>query len=405
MKSDFIEPADPRWAEFLERTPHDVYQLPAYLELAARHEGGRATAFYAEEAGAALLLPLLLRGVPEELMGPERDVCGHGDPVSAPTADAASGGAPIGDAPFGDAPTGDTVTRRLLDAVSPYGYPGILLAGPGAGERVAPFLEAFRLRARARGIITAFLRLHPFLGPPCERLGSGGTALRHGEVVFVDLTRTPEELWREVRASHRTRINRLRRAGFEVQFDAQLDEEGSYDAFPALYRATMARVGATDFYHFSDAYFRDLRAALGERLSLHLVRAPAGEVAAAGLFTATGEIVQYHLGATAAAYLKDAPTKLLFHEVISWARGRGYRILNLGGGVGGEADSLFHFKAGFSGSRAEYHTFRMVLDQEAYDHLLRRWVAQHGGGVAPPPGYFPGYRSGVSVPERRPSHV
>lgn len=360
MTGDFIEPHDPRWSEFLERAPHDVYQLPRYLELAARYEGGAPVAFYAEDSHSAFLLPLLLREVPASL-------------------DTASG---------------------LLDATSPYGYPGLLAAGPGAVQGLDAFLEAFRAEARARRIVSAFLRLHPFLGPRPELLSEQGLALYHGEVVFLDLTRTPEELWGEVRGSHRTRINRLRRKGFV----ASIDDQRSYDAFPALYRATMTRVAAAEFYYFSDAYFRDLRAALGERLHLHLVRSPRGEIAAAGLFTTTGEIVQYHLGATAAAYLSEAPSKLLFHAVSGWARERGYRILNLGGGVGGGTDSLFHFKAGFSSSRAAYHTYRMVLDRGAYELLQRRWDARFGEGAAPPD-FFPSYRYGIPADEQQPSPV
>jgi hypothetical protein len=363
MKGGFIEPHDPRWGQVLERTPHDIYHLPRYLELAARHEGGAPVAFYAENSRSAFLLPLLLRKVPTRL-----------------------------------APAGG-----LLDATSPYGYPGLLATGPAAAEAEAieSFLEVFRGHARERGVVTAFIRLHPFIGPGPELLSRGGEALRHGEVVYIDLTRPAEELWGEVRGSHRTRINRLRRAGFVASFD----EHRSYDDFPALYRATMARVAASDFYHFTDAYFRELRAALGERLHLHVVRSPGGEIAAAGLFTTIGGTVQYHLGATDGAYLREAPTKLLFHEVSRWAGERGHLLLNLGGGVGGAADSLFHFKAGFSGSRADFHTFRMILDREAYALLYRRWTEWQGEDSAAPPDFFPTYRYGLPVEEHNSSPV
>lgn len=349
MNGEFITPADPRWPEFLERTPHDFYQLPRYAEMSGRHEGGRPAAFYGESAGSAFLLPLLLRPIPPELATPD----------------------------------------HRFDATSPYGYPGLLATDPTDQAGVEVFLECFRRASRERGIVAAFIRLHPFLRVPIEALSRYGDCVRHADVVYIDLTRSAEELWRELRGNHRTGINRLLRAGYRVV----IDDWSYFDDFTAIYRATMSRVEATDFYFFSDAYFRDLRAALGERLHLCVVRAPNESTAAAGLFTTTSGIVQYHLGGTAEEHLRVAPSKLLFHAVRLWAAECGERILNLGGGVGGEGNSLFHFKAGFSRSRAEYHTFRLVLDPEGYAQLTRRWRERCADSQRAPQDFFPIYRS------------
>jgi hypothetical protein len=348
MTGEFIDPADPRWTAFLERAPHDFYHLPRYAELAARYEGGKPAAFYGENSRSAFLLPLLLRDLPAGLATPD----------------------------------------HRFDAISPYGYPGPLATDPTDLSGVETFLESFRELSRERRIITAFVRLHPFFELPMEALERSGDCVRHADVVYVDLARSPEELWREMRGNHRTGINRLLRAGFA----AVIDDWRYFDDFTAIYRATMSRVSATEFYYFTDSYFRDLRAALGERLRLCVVRAPNGETAAAGLFTTMAGIVQYHLGGTAEAYLRDAPSKLLFHAVCRWAGECGHSILNLGGGVGGEGNSLFHFKAGFSSTRAAYHTLRIVLDPEGYAQLARRWGERHADPRRSPPDFFPIYR-------------
>jgi hypothetical protein len=348
MTGDFIGPDDPRWTELLERTPHDIYHLPRYTALAAKHEGGAPAAFYGETGRTAFLLPLLIRELPTDLVTAE---C-------------------------------------RFDLISPYGYPGLLASDQNDADGAESFLAAFRARARERRMVTAFIRLHPFLCPPIEALRRSGDCVRHPDVVYIDLRRSPEDRWKELRGNHRSGINRLKRAGFVPV----IDDWRYYDDFIAIYRETMSRVAAAEFYFFTDAYFEDLRAALDDQLHLFVIHSPTGEVAAAGLFTATRDIVQYHLGGTAGAYLRDAPSKLLFLAVSDWASESGHGILNLGGGVGGEGNSLFHFKAGFSRARAEYHTFRMVLDPEIYGHLVGQWRDRCVDPSASPPDFFPLYR-------------
>ena len=342
MNADFIRPSDPRWAGFLARVPHDVYHLPEYVACVAEHDGGTPEAFYAESSGAALLAPLVIRDLPATLAAPA-DWC---------------------------------------DAVAPYGYGSPLASSGGNPDALRRCSAAFREAAADRGIVSAFLRMHPLLPLPAEAVAPLGEPRPNGQVVYVDLRRSPEELWSETRGNHRTGIKRLRRDGFV----ALMDEWRLYGEFGPLYRETMRRAEAAGYYFFSDAYFEDLRTRLSDRLHLCTVLAPTGVVAAAGLFFVTDGIVQYHLGATAGEFLSKAPSKLMFDSVRSWAREDGRAVLHLGGGLGGREDSLFHFKAGFSPLRADFHTLRVVLDADKYAALEAR-----AGGRADSD-FFPAYR-------------
>lgn len=340
MTAEFLTPDDHRWGEFLERVPHDIYQRPEYVRSAARHEGGTPTAFLAEADGSALLVPLVRRPLPPCLGAPETS----------------------------------------CDAISPYGYPGILATGDA--RLLARCATAFRDAAHAAGIVTVFLRLNPFLAQPSEALDSLGLVERGGPVVYIDLTRTPDELWAQTRANHRTGIRKLQRDGFQVV----MDDWERYQAFIDLYTITMQRVEATQYYFFPASYFADLRRELGDRLHLCTVVAPDGSVASAGIFFVTGGMVHYHLGGTAEAHLRHAPSKLMFHHVSRWAQERGERALHLGGGLGAMEDSLFNFKAGFSPLRAGFHTCRVVVDPERYASLVGPQEASELSG------YFPAYR-------------
>jgi hypothetical protein len=142
-------------------------------------------------------------------------------------------------------------------------------------------------------------------------------------------------------------------------------------------------------YFFDRSYFEDLRRCLGPHLHLCAVRAPGGELAAAGLFTEMGDLMQFHLSGTAEAHRRAGPAKLMLIHMRDWARERGLRILHLGGGVGCREDSLSFFKQGFSKLRSRFQTLRLVLDPAAYATLADRRGA---AGAGPDEGFFPAYR-------------
>src|SRR5262249_35273951 len=135
---------------------------------------------------------------------------------------------------------------------------------------------------------------------------------------------------------------------------------------------------------FDRQYVLRLREALGDRLHLCSVQVGA-EVACAGLFSELSGIVQYHLGGTKDAFLADSPAKLMFDHVRRWGHERGNRALHLGGGVGGAADALFEFKAGFSRQRHTFETLRLIVDPPAYEAACQEaGVSTSAGGFFPP---------------------
>jgi len=250
------------------------------------------------------------------------------------------------------------------------------------------FLNAFCEAARLRNIVTAFIRLHPHLPLDHGALENFGQLVRHGQTVYFDLTKSKEDLWGQVSTNHQRNIKKLVRLGFRVT----VDEWNRLPDFVGLYRATMERVEAEDTYFFPTWYFEDLRAKLAERLHLVCVLSNTNEVAAAGLFVVTDGIVQYHLGGTVARYLSLAPSKVMIDFMWRWAQERSYRVLHLGGGVGGTEDSLFQFKIGFSSARGEFHTYRVVMDETRNAKLDAVAKAVHNLSTIELSQFFPRYR-------------
>ena len=339
LEGTLLQVDAPEWDAVLRATRHDFYHLPAYVALCAAQEPGEPRALMVTDGARTMLLPLVVRSI-------------------------AGGGA---------------------DATSPYGYPGPI--GPGTDDpgflRLA--LVCGMNVLHEAGVVSAFVRLHPLLNrePP----HGIGTLVPHGETVSIDLTHPAEQLWAQMRLNHRRDITRALRLGYVARIDT---EWRHFERFKNLYRATMARRSAIPFYFFQDAYFDGLRDALGDTLHLCVVEKE-GVIPAAGLFVETDGIVQYHLSGTDAAFHAIQPTKLMLDFVRDWAQGRGNEIMHLGGGVGGEHDSLLQFKVGFSPLRNTFSTLRVVVDERDYGRL----VAARDSRLDPSSrtGFFPLYRN------------
>ncbi len=343
MQARFLRLGAPEWTALLASTAHDVYDLPAYVSLAAWHELGEATAVYVEdEDGRRLLVPLILR----------------------------------------------TLDGDLRDAVSPYGYPGVVTDRPTDAGFVAAAMEAVRATLAEAAVVTMFLRLHPLL--PVAGLDSAGTIVWR-QTVAVDLGRSADEIWADTRKNHRRDIQKSLRDGAETSFDC---DPKCFEEFASLYGDAMERMGASDYYRFDGAYFERLISDLSEHVRLARVLID-GNMAAAGLFTECDGIVEVHLAAADALYAAQRPTKVLVHAIRDWAKDRGDRWLHLGGGRGSTEDSLFHFKAGFSSYRAEFGTLRAVILEDAYRALVG--AVAEGADASDLTGYFPRYREATGA--------
>lgn len=348
MTAALIGPEDQRWSTHLGNADADFYHLPTYASLCAAWDKGEAAALFAEEGEHSLLVPMVVRSLPAALTQ-------------------------------GDVPEG------LRDAISPYGYPGVLASRGASDDFVAEALEDLVVLLKEKQIVTLFTRLHGFSSPSDELLRTCGDLVEHGETVSIDLTQSEDDLWSQTRSNHRRGINKAMRLGHSVRMDSS-----KLDDFHACYLETMGRVSATEYYLFDRTYMAHLLELLGDHGHLAVVEIE-GEVACAGLFTTFGGCVQYHLGGTRDAALEHSPMKVLFHFVRSWAKERGERVFHLGGGAGSKEDPLFHFKEGFSDRRHRFKTWRVVGDEVLLDRLCAVRATQTED--PPPAGFFPPYRA------------
>lgn len=266
------------------------------------------------------------------------------------------------------------------DATSPYGYPGLMVSRPGAGEAGSGppspdstsvlTVDPGEIDFSGTGLVTIFLR-HALGGdPPLD-----GASPRN-----VCLLSDPA-LPRKSRMSDRQQIRKNLKKGYELAIVAGPESDsGDRAGFLAAYTETMRRTDAAERYFFDAAYFDRILGADGTWLVT--ARAPDGGIAAASIAVLSDRLLHYYLSGTADAYLRDSAMKNVLETMISFGEETGLAV-NLGGGIR-PGDPLEEFKRGFANREEQWFTSEIVCDPEACSRLT---------GAGDPGGFFPPYRA------------
>lgn len=344
------------WVHALERCrPFDSYHLLGYQLVAKGLGEGQPFLFVFEDRRRCAALPFLRRPVTE--VGGLED-CGQ------------------------------------FDAISAYGYPGVVTSArqhdPGAEAFALGFQAALREALDSLGVVSLFLRQNPLIDTSWL-LCPMADVKTLGPTVAIDLRRPEADQLRDFRKGHRYDVQAARKQG-TIVCEAPIPE--NLDVFWRIYTETMRRIGADEYYYFSRQYLASLKHHLAGAVKLFLAEQE-GNVIGGSLFLLCGNIIQYHLSGVATEFLKcRGGTKIILDEVRAWGARYGYHWLHLGGGTGACEDSLFRFKTGFSKLRLPFQSARIVFRPQVYRDLVRlreRWMSNNGYET-PGGDYFPAYR-------------
>lgn len=265
------------------------------------------------------------------------------------------------------------------DAISPYGYPGLVPTPPADVRTSRPHegktanaKEALRPGAvdwGATGLVSIFLR-HT-LGPPPL---AGAT--QRNVVQIADPALAPKS-----RPSDRRQVRRNLEAGYALALVPGAETTPAQRAgFVDLYEQTMRRAAAAAHYFFGAAYFD--RALEAERTWLALATDPDGALAAASIAAVSDGYLHYYLSGSADSHLRDSPMKNVVAALIEHSAELDLP-LNLGGGIS-RGDALAEFKRGFANREQPWHSSEIVCDPVAYERLAADREAD---------GFFPAYRA------------
>jgi hypothetical protein len=338
------------WLERWQALPgREIAAHPEYALLFKR-PCDRAVALAGEAEGGAILFPLVLRPIAAE-------------PWARP---------------------GDP----RWDAASPYGYGGPFAWGPGPRDESA-FWRAHGEWCREERVVSTFARLSLF---PDQLASMPGRVEERALNVVRALWGDRYAVWRDYAHPARTNVRAAQRAGLVVEVDPGAARLGD---FVDVYRHTMARRGASPWYHFPAGFFERLV----ERLSAHVVlfHARLGpRVVSSELVLCSDEHMHAFLGGTYSDAYPLRPNDLLRHAAVEWGIAQGKRAYVLGGGYEPD-DGIFRHKRNLAPrGTVPFRVASMTHDERAYEELVREraaFAAARAERWQPRSGFFPQYRS------------
>jgi hypothetical protein len=262
------------------------------------------------------------------------------------------------------------------DAISPYGYPGIVSphstvpsGGIATKRNRRGIIDRRLIDWSSTGLVSVFLR-HTLGSSPLTN------ATERNVVQIADPKLPPKS-----RPSDRRQVRRNLEAGYELELVPGVETSAEQRAgFNEVYEQTMRRAGAAEHYFFGLGYFDRILEA--DRTWLVSAMAPDGELAAASIAAVSDGYLHYYLSGSADAHLRSAPMKNVVTCLVEHAVELGLP-LNLGGGIS-PADALEEFKRGFANRQQPWLTSELICDPEKYAQLS---TGREAGG------YFPAYRA------------
>lgn len=351
IKSFFITDSD-EWKNRVQNVGNfDFYHLPDYAKLDASITGSEAISWIAEVDDQQIFIPLLKRQIPDKV----------------------------------------TKDKEYYDLTSPYGYPGMVISNDISTELLNTVIAKFHNDCKKEEFISSFLRLNPIINPYFFREKEFVNQTIHGNTVLVPLQKNYDDLRMDYSSNHRRNLKKLTKSNFKVSDG----NESFVESFYEIYSDSMDRLEASDYYHFDKNYFKKLIEILDGNATNLLVKNSDDMPVAGGIFTRFNGVIQYHLGGTLQSYMKKAPSKLMFDWIIrKYSKDNEHTYFHLGGGLGGNDDSLFRFKAGFSDTYCKFTSLRMIHQKQRFNNLVHNVEVEFDKDLSESE-FFPPYREPI----------
>jgi len=266
------------------------------------------------------------------------------------------------------------------DLETPYGYGGIY-TNTDNYNFIEQAYSAYKTQCLKEKIIAEFTRFHPFNDFSQKHSNRFDFLAADRAVVVVDLKTNREARWAQYKPNTR---NILRKCTKELVFQ----ESQNISEFEKLYKKTMLKNNANDFYYFNTQYYRDLLNIDG----VHLYQVSVGKTVIAMAFFMFGkELAHYHLSANNTEYLKLNGNYFMLDQAFNEAQKRRLTSFMLGGGRSRDLnDSLLQFKKKFSKSTKQFYIAGIKHNEIVYNEYITQWEQMSSNKIK----YFLKYRLG-----------
>ena len=255
------------------------------------------------------------------------------------------------------------------DITSPWYYGGHLVHGgsdTNTNLLYREFFKNFKIFCKNKNIICEVARLHPFIGD-YNRLKSFANIKKVGEVVYIDLNQSNEEIWRNMAKSNRNKIKKSLSNGVEV---IAVDSKEALRPFFKIYIELMNTKQAKGFYKFPIDFFQELFELFKDNAEL-LVAKFENKIIAGLILMGERPFLHTYLSASDPDYLYLAPNNILKYYGALRAKENGFSYYVLGGGYRPN-DGLYKFKKSFSNTTIDYYIYYKIFNYKIYNDLCSK---------------------------------
>ena len=272
--------------------------------------------------------------------------------------------------------------KKYYDITTPYGYGGVDIKDKNI-ELLNYFFQEFTKYCCENNIISEFLRLCPFTDNFMNYVGhSDYKVINCSKTVSIKLE-TPEQIWNDMEGRCRTTIRKANNSNLQIKsgFSIEMLEEFKY-----IYKDTMSRDNADNYYFFEDIFFESIYENLKEYARIYTVYLNNKPISSS-IILFNGVSAHYHLSGTLCDYMKYGANNFGLYQVALDLCSKGFKSLHLGGGYGGDSSPLLKFKQSFNKyGDLDFYIGKRIYNEEIYNKLcdIR--------GVDNTEVFFPAYR-------------
>lgn len=280
-----------------------------------------------------------------------------------------------------------TFIEGIFDAITPYGYGGVLFDGSPTQKDLQLFWCSFNEKMREENIIDNFVRYHPVLANALQ-MKKISTVIDLGKTIAIDLSST-EIIWNNIVSKNRNMIRKAEKNGVEIRHGKDME---LFRDFKRIYNVTMQKDNAEGYYFFEDSFYESIHRDLYNNYEMFYAVLD-GQIIAMSIMLYANKQMHYHLSGSLMEYRNCAPSNLLLYKAALWGCEQGFKTFHLGGGVGSGEDNLYKFKAAFNrNSDYQFSVGKEIFDRKKYDELVAI-RARTDKDFNSESSYFPLYRS------------
>ena len=275
---------------------------------------------------------------------------------------------------------------RYYDLITPYGYGGPVIHWSSDQEKlIKAYMAEFQAYTERENIVDEFVRFHPILGNGKvfqEAYGSlfdrktVGTNLTYDDVIGIEFSK------------HKRKDIRKILSNSAISYEV-CEHPETLDDFMEVYYATMDRDNASDYYYFSQEYFRNILSSFPKNVITGKVFL-GGKLIAMGLYFRYGKYLHAHLSGTLSEYLDLSPAYILKYALALWGHENGYQVIHYGGGSSRSPENgLYKFKKDFGRTTEfDFYITKKIWNKEQYLQINKVM------GANMETEFFPAYREG-----------